>query len=382
MHLSINDDDSLENRNVLTGRSSLLAAQLNDLKTTADTRGAAKDALHDLLTAKEEKIRATKRLQFELRTRVAGIDSIRSEIEGKIKTLSLNEESKRALEHFLDNCRRPDCGLFLSSSESYAKNLLYLKDQIKDLESNSTRAEFQLEEIASRLLSEEDERDLILSKIKKNPEHSATDTLIDAVQSLTKQLMDIEQKRAAIQILSEERRKYIQFDNDRSSLQDRIAMLTNNARSDLDFNKLRLKVRDYLVRWMGIIHVLTVSRDVEIDLNFKFTFGNESLDVFTGSGRSRLVLAIHAALFEVYFENVNNPFRFLILDTPKQHELKGEDLANYLDELQMVCDKWGGQIVISSTEYRHELEEDDMEWRPEYLGVEQLMYLGSSNRIA
>lgn len=38
---------------------------------------------------------------------------------------------------FKDICSNIDCKLFTVSSESYAKNLLYLKDQIKDLESNS-----------------------------------------------------------------------------------------------------------------------------------------------------------------------------------------------------------------------------------------------------
>ncbi|MBP0598847.1 hypothetical protein J8I26_12070 [Herbaspirillum sp. LeCh32-8] len=375
--LSASVDDSLQNKKILDELSSSLSKQLDELRESADSKGAAKDALHDLLAVKEEQIRATRRQQFELRTRVAGIDSIRSEIQGERTTLSLNEEAKRALENFLDICQRPDCGLFLSSSESYAKNLLYLKDQLKDLESNSARAEIQLEEIERRLQTEENERVLILSKLEKNAASDGTGTLIEAVQTLTKQLLDVERKRVSIQVLSEERRKYIQFDNDRSTLHDRIATLSNNGRLDVEFSKLRLKIRNYVIRWMEIIHVVNISRDVSIDHNFKFMFGNETMEPFTGSGRARVVLAIHAAIFEAYLEEPDNPFRFMVLDTPKQHELNGDDLARYLKELYAVCVRLNGQVIISSTEYQHVLESGDVEWRPSYPGKEQPMYLGT-----
>jgi hypothetical protein len=374
--LSERIDDSPAARESMEARSQLLASQLNELRESVDSAGAANDALRDLLSSKDEKLRVIRRHFFELSARVAGIDSIRAEIEGEIQTLSLNEQSKRAFEAFGDICSRPECGLFLSSTESYAKNLMYLKDQIKDLESNANRAEFQLEELERRINEDEKERQLILSKIESLPQKNSTDQLVGAVQALTKELLEIEQRRAYLLVLAEERRKYIQLDSERGKIQDKIATLSNYSRGELEFNKLRAKIRESLVRWMDILHTLNVSHEIEIDHNFKFKFGPEPLEVFTGSTRSRLVLAIHAAMFEAYLENSDNPFRFLILDTPKQHELNGADLANYLQELQAVCDKHGGQIVISSTEYRHAIGVSDKEWLPQYPGVDQPMYLG------
>lgn len=374
--LSARIDDSPAARESMEARAQLITAQLNELRESVDSAGAASNALRDLLSAKDEKLRGTRRQFYELSARVAGIDSIRAEIEGEIQTLSLNEQSKRAFEAFGDICSRPECGLFLSSTESYAKNLMYLKDQIKDLESNTARAEFQLEELERRIDEDEKDRQLILSKIDALPQKSSTDQLVAAVQALTKELLEIEQLRASILVLADERRKYIQFDSERGKIQDKIATLSNNTRGELEFNKLRAKIRESIVRWMDILHTLNVSHEVEIDHNFKFKFGPEPLEVFTGSTRSRLVLAIHAAMFEAYLENVDNPFRFLILDTPKQHELDGADLANYLTELQALCDKHGGQIVISSTEYRHAIGTPDKEWLPQYPGVDQPMYLG------
>ena len=68
-----------------------------------------------------------------------------------MKTLSLNEEARGVFTSFQEICRTPNCGLFLGSAESYGKNLLYLKDQIKDLERNSQRAEIRAEQLEERI---------------------------------------------------------------------------------------------------------------------------------------------------------------------------------------------------------------------------------------
>ena len=122
-------DDSAVTWQLLKLRAAHLNDQIKDLRESADAAGAADDALAELLQEKEERLRALRRQRADLNARVAGISSIRGEIEGEIQTLSLNEESRRAFESFFDVCRRSDCGLFVSSSASYAKNLMYLKDQ-------------------------------------------------------------------------------------------------------------------------------------------------------------------------------------------------------------------------------------------------------------
>lgn len=339
------------------------------------------DALLELLHAKEERIRALRRQHSDLQSRLAGIESIRGEIDGEIKTLSLNEESKRVFESFFDVCGRADCGLFVSSSASYAKNLMYLKDQIKDLEANAARAEVQLASLDARLVDEEAERGGIASKLQHRDGQGVTGQLVSAVQSITRELLETEQRRVAIERLIEEKRKYIQFDEERAKTQDRIAMLSNHGRSDFEFNKLRLQVRELTVKWMDILDTPNASREVDIDLEFKFRFGREPIDVFTGSTRSRLILAVHAALFEHYLQDVDRPFRFLILDTPKQQELDSADLARFLNALQAICDQFGGQILISATEYHHAIEAADIEWLPQFPGEKKLMYLGAPKQL-
>lgn len=58
------------------------------------------------------------------------------------------------------------------------------------------------------------------------------------------------------------------------------------------------------------------------------------------------MLAIHAALFQAYLSEPSRPFRFLILDTPKQEELHTADLAEYLKELEKMCGTNNAQLLF------------------------------------
>jgi hypothetical protein len=362
---------------LLRSRAAAVQRDLDELRESANAIGAAGSVLQELLQSKERQIRSLRQQESDLHARLTGIDSIRSEIEGEIQTLSLNEESRRAFESFFEICARPDCSLFLSSSQSYAKNLMYLKDQIKDIEANSSRAEAQLEWLRSRLTEEEHERQQIAAKMNESAGPASSRQLVSAVQSLMRELLETQQRLAMSDRLSDARNKMLNIQEERNKTQDRIAALSNNSRADLEFNKLRMRVRDLTIKWMDILNTPNVSRDVEMDLDFKFKFGGESVDVFTGSTRSRLILSIHAAIFEEYLVSDERPFRFLILDTPKQQELDTSDLSRFLSSIQEVCSERNAQVLISATEYHHPIDpEVDAEWLPQYPGELHPMYLG------
>jgi len=120
-------------------------------------------------------------------------------------------------------------------------------------------------------------------------------------------------------------------------------------------------------------------------LNLRFTFGGETLDAIGGGGSSsttiRLVLAIHAALLEEYLSDRSRPFRFLILDTPKQEEIHTSDLARYLTELEKMCEANDAQLLFSSTEYDHPTGPKDRRWLPSYRGPDKPMYLGKRSDL-
>lgn len=377
-------DYSDANQAALQRRSENLTQQIDGLRTSVDAKGTASSALRELLRQKDEQIRARQLELFELQNRVAGIETIRAEIDGEVKTLGLNQEALGVFKSFQEICRVPTCGLFLGSTESYGKNLLYLKDQIKDLERNSKRAEIRVEQLEERLEDLGAERQTLVDNLE-SPSASDVDQLVTAVQTLTKQLVDVQAELARISSLKDEHSKLFKLELERDRIQERIDGLTNTGRADHAFNELRLKLRELTVKWMDMLDTTSVSRNVDIDLSLRFTFGGETLETIgsggTSSTTSRLVLAIHAALLEAYLVDKTRPFRFLILDTPKQDELHTADLARYLTELEKMCEANNAQLIFSSTEYDHPTAKQDKCWLPKYRGPEKLMYLGKRSYL-
>ncbi len=377
-------DGSDANQAALQRTCENLTEQIDRLRASVDSKGAASSALTQLLNQKDVQIRGRQLELFELKNRVAGIEIIRAEIDGEIKTLSLNEEARGVFTSFHEICRAPNCGLFLGSADSYGKNLLYLKDQIKDLERNSQRAEIRIEQLEERLEEIGAERQTLVESLESSNTSSA-DQLVTAVQALTRQLVTAQSELARIAGLKDERSKLFRLERERDRIQDRIEELANTGRADQAFNELRRKLRELTVKWMDTLDTTSVSRNVDIDLNLRFTFGGETLETIgsggTSSTTSRLVLAIHAALLEAYLADENSPFRFLILDTPKQDELHTADLARYLTELEKMCEAHNAQLIFSSTEYDHPTAKQDMRWLPTYCGPEKPMYLGKRSDL-
>lgn len=369
-------DDSSANQEILQHQATDLAAQIEALRDSVDAKGSASSALAELLRQKDQQIRSKKIELSELQSRISGIDTIRTEIDGEVKTLGLNEEARRIFSSFHEICGAQNCRLFIGTTESYGKNLLYLRDQIKDLDRNTLRGEMRIEQLEEVLTDLRAERQLLLSKLD-SPATAGVDQLVTAVQALTKRMVETQTELGRIAALKEERTKLFKMEEERLRIQDHIDNLSNSGRADFEFNKLRLKLRELAVKWMDILDTKNVSRNIDIDLELRFRFNGEPLDLFSGSTKIRLVLAIHAALFEVYISEPSRPFRFLILDTPKQQELHTEDLAKYLTELENLCLAKNAQLILSSTEYAHPTGQQDMRWLPKYKGVDHPMYLGT-----
>nr|WP_294865308.1 hypothetical protein [uncultured Pseudogulbenkiania sp.] len=369
-------DDSSVNQEVLRRRSNDLASQIESLRYSVDAKDTASSTLIELLRQKDQQIRSKQVELSDLQSRISGIEAIRTEIEGEVKTLGLNEEARRVFSSFHEICGTQNCGLFIGSTESYGKNLLYLRDQIKDLDRNALRAVMRIEQIEEILKDLLAERQVLVGKLD-SPTAAGVDQLVTAVQALTKQLVEAQVELGRISALKGERSKLFKLEEGRVRIQDRIDSLSNSSRADNEFKKLRLQLRELAVKWMDILDTRNVSRNVDIDLELRFKFNGESLDLFSGSTKIRLVLAIHAALFEAYISVPSRPFRFLILDTPKQQELHTEDLANYLTELENLCIAKDAQLILSSTEYDHPTGQQDKRWLPKYKGKDHPMYLGT-----
>lgn len=158
--------------------------------------------------------------------------------------------------------------------------------------------------------------------------------------------------------------KYESFSKRRSTIAELV-----RARADL---------RQYYLNWLDILLTKNISRDITFKDDFTPILGSETISQLKGSTRTRAVLAYHAALLELILSNNRPHFRFMVLDTPKQHEIHNDDLDHYLKELKLLCQKLNLQIIFSTTEYHYIGDDNDQEWNPLYPGEKQNMFLSMS----
>ena len=88
----------------------------------------------------------------------------------------------------------------------------------------------------------------------------------------------------------------------------------------------------------------------------------------SGSTRTRIVLAFHAALLEVSLARGGNHPGWLLFDAPKQHELSQTDFDSYTGRLQMLASKYPGrvQVVFSVADLKTQFQSGDEVWMPSF----------------
>ena len=140
---------------------------------------------------------------------------------------------------------------------------------------------------------------------------------------------------------------------------------------------LRIELRGLTLKWLEILGTENVDRNLQIDSDLRFQFGNEQIRAFKGSTLVRVVLAIHAALFEAYITRPGEKLSCLIFDTPNQQEIKTEDLRNFMRALKRLCADHDVQVVFASKDYRYEADSRDAVIEPPFPGQQHSMYLGT-----
>ncbi|WP_262125404.1 AAA family ATPase [Acinetobacter baumannii] len=314
----------------------------------------------------------------EIKIRANGINQIINEIETEINTLNLNESARRVFLSFEEICSFNSCNLFSRSSDSYAKNLLYLKDQIKDLERNreidiayvaELESEKQFYEIAIRNIEIEK---------KLASEKSEISSIVESISELKNIIFDLNNQLSEYEQIDFFENKYSSIQIKRNqALEVYNSFSKSEQKSIPSILKIKSELKSLLIKWLSVLRTKNISLDISFSNNHEFMpiLGIESIHHLTGSTRIRAVLAYHAAMMELLLNNNKNKFNFLVLDTPKQHEIQVEDLDNYMKELKKLCGKFDIQVIFSTTEYHYVCQKGDTEWIPKYEGKEQKMFL-------
>ena len=353
--------------------------ELDELRSSQDATEGIDSALNYLIG---EKSQEKKSLDIEIRNleeRIVGFQKIQHEIEIEINTLSLNEEAKRLFTSFKDICSNAECQLFFTSSESYAKNLLYLRDQIKDLDRNTEHHRSRVEELKQKSDSLNAEIRSLKNDLSMEEKGGSTDDLIVTISNLTRSMIDIQGEIEIAERLETEKNKYVELLNDRERLHDDIASIdSRSSGTDLRLLEFRTAYRDRIKDWLDVLCTRNVSRAISVDSDFTVLFGSEKVSQFSGSTLLRVVLAMKAAFFDVYISSGFNQINFMIFDTPRQQDIEAEHFAAFVSRLKEVASGSTCQIVFSTTEYHYDSQDNDVEWVPSFSGEEQNMFLGVS----
>ncbi|WP_238995972.1 hypothetical protein [Azotobacter chroococcum] len=354
-----------------------LKSRLDELKTTKDIKSETISSFDHLITSLRRQHRELSAQEVLLEAKIRGASQIKEEIESEIETLNLNEEARRAFISFSDICTSPSCGMFLVSADSYGKSLLYLRDQLKDLDivniSNIQQAESTALQkvIIERQISE-------LSQKRGLAEREAgIEMFIEAISKIASEIFELELEKSKLQKLENQRTNHFSLIKRRDTALTTQESLGTNRDQSPEVLKFRLDLSEKMADWLDILNSKNISRSIRVDNDLKPVLGTEKLAIIKGSSKARTVLAFHAALFEICISNSNSPFRTLIFDTPRQQEIHSEDLDAYIKALKKIAIQNNAQIIFSTTSYRYQIDPaTDQEWLPRFDGFEQPMYLG------
>jgi hypothetical protein len=267
--------------------------------------------------------------------------------------------------------------MFANSARMYGKGLLYLRDQLKDLESlhnslssNSETLDMEIEERLATHIQLVADRDA-------ERRMTESEALIKIVSEATSRIIDLQrEKQFAERVNQLEVELVALIENRDRLLAEREGLAVGRGSIDADLMRARNHLQHAIVRWMNVLRTNNVSRQVAVDADFQVMFGVEKLNAIKGSTLTRLVLAIRTATIEVLMEKSSFSPRFFILDTPRQQDIDRHDFSTYIDALKAMAARHHVQIVFSSTDYHYPLAKRDVEWVPDFPGEEHVMYLG------
>ncbi len=351
--------------------------KFDELKSSQNSSIGSNSTLNHLLN---ENVVFKNKVDSEARNisdRISGFEKIKSEIDTEISTLSLNEEARRVFSSFNDICSNKGCELFLSSSESYGKNLLYLKDQIKDLNRITGKQKEKLNILQNQSESLGNEIESLKINLTKENSSESSQKLIESISQLTRAIIDLQKEREFLKRIETEKESHNLLLSEREKLHDDIAAMdSGGVQIDLRVIEFRTALKTKIVEWLDVLSTKNVSREIIIDSDFNLLFGSEKISQFSGSTLLRVVLAIKAAFFDIHISGDNPFIDFLIFDTPRQHDIESEHLAAFIQKIKSLVSNRNAQVIFSTTEYHYKNQPNDIEWIPEFPGKEQKMFLG------
>ncbi|MFN7983000.1 MAG: hypothetical protein U0Q11_14170 [Vicinamibacterales bacterium] len=382
------------NGKFVDGEEATLTARRDALRAELDQNGQTIEAVRSIAGFFEKDIVKLERTLDDLRSRATGLSRRKgqlklalSELTGEVEILGANVQASELLRGF---CGNEGCEMFASSEQSYGRALLYLKDQIKDLKVSDrdvTRDEQALAEEVAGVEAEIAERHKAREEaLAASPEAQ----LITKLNAITKELVAVQVRLASYQQLAAEQQRFEQLLNRRE--QDHAVMLAARPRGGKAETDPVIDARQQLTvamqRWLAILRTKNIKTPAVFDEDFNPVIDGVKFSVSSyqsGSTRTRIVLAFHAAILEVALSRGGNHPGWMLFDAPKQHELDQRDFDAYAEELKLLSERHRGsvQLVFSVADLKTYFEATDEVWLPSYTDAGgELRFLGPATQRA
>jgi hypothetical protein len=331
--------------------SNELRARSSVLEVIAAQSSASDEKLNQL---RRERDKAT----FAFNSAVQRLEDLSSYGKTLETQVAIVETNEVAADTFRILCGNTACGFFRSPEESYGRRVLYIKDQIKDFESSMSLLQKDRDRLQGTVVESEELLRRELQQRQTQAESAAGDQIVSDVDRLTREFA-----RLSSQLLQTER-----YEMENAELKKLIDLTIISEDAANNLRPVRGKSRDdsaawdaanelgaLFNSWLTTLSTPNLPKQIWFEQNFSLMLGGIRFTedaAFGGSTRTRIVLAFHAALVELSLKMGGSHPRFLVLDTPKQHELHSADLKAFVHRYLQLAATYSGdlQLVIAATE--------------------------------
>lgn len=316
-----------------------------------------------------------------LTRRKGQLSLVLSELDGEEDILTANVQSTDLLRQF---CGREGCEMFATSERSFGRSLLFLKDQIKDLKASDRELSRDVQSVGQQIAAVEAALALKRSERDQAVKASPQAEVIAKLGALTKEIVDVELRLARIQQYAAERQKFERLLDQREQAAAAVAdSRPTAARGASAAGDVRQLLSDSIQQWLLTLGTQN-TKSARFDDDFVLYVDDEKFAATThqsGSTRTRIVLAFHAALLDVSLARGGNHPGWLLFDAPKQHELSQTDFDAYTDRLQLIAAKHPGrvQVVFSVADLKTQFQAGDELWMPTFTIDGKPRFLGPVN---
>jgi hypothetical protein len=345
------------------------------LRSELEANSAAVEAIRSVTAFYDREIAALETQRNELAGRVGALNKqkgqlslVLSELDGEEDILTANVQSTDLLRQF---CGREGCQMFATSERSFGRSLLFLKDQIKDLKASDRGLSRDVEATGQQIARLEAALEAKRSERDRAVNASPQADVVGKLNALTKELVDIELRLAKFQQYAAERQKFERLLDQREQAVALVAeKRPTGVRGASVASDARQMLSDAMQQWLITLRTQN-TKETYFDDDFTLFVDGAKFATTThqsGSTRTRIVLAFHAALLEVSLARGGNHPGWLLFDAPKQHELSQTDFNAYTDRLQMLASKYPGrvQVVFSVADLKTQFQSGDEVWMPSF----------------